>query len=139
MNKMKGTVKESQSYVINIPKLDNDEDEETFISFPSFEEFCKLAFIELLFKKIEKVKNDKKRVRKYLKKIKENVDECEYMMIITNSEEGFQNLLKFTYVFLCIMKINEKSYEYEKDLQEEIYNSFKEKIRFSTPSSIIIK
>ena len=61
------------------------------------------------------------------------------MMIITNSEDSFQNLLKFTYVFLCIMKINEKSYVYEKDLQEEIYNSFKEKLRFCTPSSIIIK
>ena len=54
MNKMKGTVKESQSYIINMPKLDNHRDEETFISFPSFEEFSKLAFIELLFKKNRK-------------------------------------------------------------------------------------
>ena len=134
---MKGTVKESQRFIINMPQVDNYLNEASFISFRSFEEFCKLAFIELLFKKIEKVKNDEERVRKYLKRIKENVVDCEYMMIYTNEKASFQNLLSFTYVFLCTMKFHKECYEYEKDLQEEIYNRLMEKLTLCSPSSLI--
>ena len=134
---MKGTVKESQRFIINMPQLHSYSNEETLISFPSFEEFCKLAYIELLFKKLEKVKNHEERVRKYLKRINENVVDCEYMMIYTNSEVSFQNLLNFTYVFLCTMKFHKECYEYEKDLQEETYNGLMGKLTLCSPSSLI--
>ena len=134
---MKGIVKKLQSFIINMPLLDNYSNEETFISFPSFEEFCKLAYIELLFKKIEKVKNDEESVRKYLKRINEIVVDCGYMMIYTNLKVSFQNLLNFTYVFLCTMKFHKECYEYEKDLQEEIYNRLMGKLTLCSPSSLI--
>ena len=103
---MKGTVKESQRFIINMPQVDNYLNEVSFISFPSFEEFCKLAFIEPLFKKIEKVKHDEERVRKYLKRIKENVVDCEYMMIYSNKKASFQNFIKFYISFSLYNEIS---------------------------------
>ena len=134
---MKGTVKKLQCFIINMPQLDNYSNEGTFISFPSFEEFCKLAYIELLFKKLEIVKTDEGSVRKYLKRINENVVDCEYMMIYTNQKASFQNLLNFTYVFLCKMKFHKECYEYEKDLQEEIYKRLIGKLTLCSPSYLI--
>ena len=76
-------------------------------------------------------------MRKYLKRINENVVDCEYIMIYTNLKASFQNLLNFTYVFLCKMKFHKECYEYEKDLQEEIYNRLMGKLTLCSPSSLI--
>ena len=133
---MKSTVKKSQRYIINMPQIDNYLNEVTFISFPSFEDFCKLVYIELLFKKLEKIKNEE-RVRKYLKRIKKKVVDCEDMMIYTNEKASFYYLLNFTYDFLATMKFHNECYEYEKDLQEVIYNRLMLKITLCSPSSII--
>ena len=66
---MKGTAKNSQLYKVEIPQLKNPLNELTYITFPSFEEVCKIAYIELLFKKKNERKNiDKERMRKYLEK-----------------------------------------------------------------------
>ena len=44
---MEATAKNSQRYEIKMPQLNNYLNEVTYISFPSFEDFCKLAYIEL--------------------------------------------------------------------------------------------
>ena len=113
---MEDTAKISQRYEIKMPQLNNFLNEVTYISFPSFEEFCKLAKIDLFFKKIEKRRNDKDRVRKYLKRINKYVDDCERMKIFSNEKTSFENLLTNITVFLYDMAFNDQSYEYEKDL-----------------------
>ena len=113
---MEATAKNSQRYVIKMPQLNNYSNEVTYISFPSFEEFCKLAYIELFFKKIEKARNDRDRVRKYLKRINKYVDDCKRMMIFTNLKTSFEHLLNFTTAFLYEMEFHDQSYEYKKDL-----------------------
>ena len=40
---MKGTAKNTQGHEIKMPQLINETNEVTYISFPSFEEFCKTA------------------------------------------------------------------------------------------------
>ena len=48
---MEVTAKNSERHEIKMPQLNNFSNEVTYISFPSFEEFCKIAKIELFFKK----------------------------------------------------------------------------------------
>ena len=125
---MKGTAKNSQCYEIKMPQLNNYSNEVTYILFPSFEEFCKLACIDLFFKKIEKRSNDRDRVRKYLKRINKYVDDCERMKIFSNEKTSFEHLLTNITVFLYDMAFNDQSYEYEKDLQIQIANKLRNKI-----------
>ena len=130
---MEATAKISQPHEIKMPQLNNYLNEVTYISFPSFEEFCKLAKIELFFKKIEKARNDRDRVRKYLKTINKYVDDCERMMIFSNEKTSFEHLLNFTTVFLYEMEFHDQSYEYEKDLQDQIANKLRKKIIICSP------
>ena len=121
MNKMKGTAKNSQRYKVKMPQLENPLNEVTYISFPSFEEFCKIAYIELMFKKIEKRRNDRERMRKYLKRINKYVEDCERMEIFSNEETSFDQLLPRITDFLYNVAYDD-TYKYEKDLQIQIAN-----------------
>ena len=116
---MKGTAKNSQRYEIKMPQLNNFSNEVTYISFPSFEEFCKIAYIELFFKKIEKRRNDRDRVRKYLKRIDKIVKDCKRMEIFSNEETSFDHLLPHITDFLSNVAYDD-TLEYEKDLQIQI-------------------
>ena len=119
---MKGTAKKSQRYKVEIPQLKNLFHELTYISFPSFEEFCKIANIELLFKKIHERKNiDEERMRKYLKKINKFVEDCEHMEIYSNEETSFDHLFLYITDFLYNVCYN-FTYKYEKDLQHKLAN-----------------
>ena len=119
---MKGAAKNSQRYKVEIPQLKNPSNELTYITFPSFEEFCKIAYIELLFKKIHERKNiDKERMRKYLKKINKFVEDCEHMEIFSNEETSFDHLLPYITDFLYNAAYN-LTQKYENDLQIQIAN-----------------
>ena len=119
---MKGTAKQSQRYKFEIPQLKNPFYELTYISFPSFEEFCKIENIEMLFEKIHKRKNiDKERMHKYLKKINKFVEDCEHMEIYSNEESSFDYL--FPYITGFLLKVHyEDTYKYKKGLQNKIAN-----------------
>ena len=131
---MEATAKISQRHEIKLPQLNNYLDEVTYISFPSFEEFCKLAKIELFFKKIEKARNDRDRVRKYLERINKYVNDCKRIMIFSNEKTSFEHLLTFITVFLYEMKFHYESYECEKDLQNQIASKLRRKIIMCSPN-----
>ena len=118
---MKGTAKNSQRHEIKMPQLINETNEVTCISFPSFEEFCKIAYIELLFKKIEKRRNDRDKLSKYLKRINKRLEDCERMEIFSNDERSFDQLLPYITEFLENVTYDD-TYKYEKDLQIQIAN-----------------
>ena len=117
---MEVTAKISKRHEIKMPQLINETNEVTYISFPSFEDFCKIAKIELFFKKIEKRRNDRDRVRKYLKRINKIVEDFKRMEIYSNDERSFDQLLPYVTEFLSGMAFSDQSYEYEKDLQIQI-------------------
>ena len=109
---MEVTAKISKHQEIKMPQLINETNEETYISFPSFEEFCKIAKIE--------GRNDRDRVRKYLKRIDKIVEDCKRMEIYSNDERSFDQLLPYITEFLSGMAFTDQSYEHEKDLQIQI-------------------
>ena len=119
----------SERYKVEILQLKNPLYELTYISFPSFEEFCKIANIELLFKKIDERKNiDEERMRKYLKKINKFVEDCEHMEIHSNEETSFDHLFPYITDLLYHVCYN-LAYKYEKDLENKIANKmWKKKI-----------
>ena len=118
---MEVTAKISQRHEIKMPQLINETNEVTYISFPSFEDFCKIAYIELLFKKIEKRRNDRDKVSKYLKRTNKHLEDCEHMEIFSNDERSFDQLLPFITEFLENVAYD-VTYKYEKDLQIQIAN-----------------
>ena len=118
---MKGTAKNTQRHEIKMPQLINETNEVTYISFPSFEEFFKIAYIELLFKKIEKRRTDRDKVSNYLKRINKRLEDCERMEIFSNDERSFDQLLPYITEFLVNVAYDD-TYKYEKDLQIQIAN-----------------
>ena len=118
---MEATAKISKRHEIKMPQLINETNEVTYISFSSFEEFCKKAYIELLFKKIEKRRNDRDKLSKYLKRINKRLEDCERMEIFSNDERSFDQLLPYITEFLENVAYDD-TYKYEKDLQIQIAN-----------------
>ena len=110
---MEATAKISKRHeLIKMPQLINETNEVTYISFPSFEEFCEIAYIELLFKKIEKRRNDRDKLSKYLKRINKRLEDCERMEVFSNDERSFDQLLPYITEFLENVAYDD-TYKYE--------------------------
>ena len=136
MNKMKGTAKNSERHEIKMPGINNGTKEVTYISFPSFEEFSRVVYIELLFKKIEKRSNDRDKLRRYLKIINEKLEDCERMEIFSNDERSFDQLFYYITDFLSKVEYD-ISHKYEKKLQIQIANKLWDKRTCSLAYSYI--
>ena len=126
MNKMKGTAKNSERHEIKMPDINNGTKKVTYISFPSFEEFSRIDYLKLLFKKIEKRSNDSDKLRKYLKIKNKKIEDCERMEIFSNDEGSFDQLFYYTTDFLSKVEYD-IYYKYEKKWQIQIANKLWDK------------